>query len=210
MVDHCQHADDAFGAVIRGRRSVRYYTDQPVADALVWQLLEAAHWAPSAHNRQPWRFVWVRPGSTRQQLAAAMAERWQADLLADGADPAETARRAAMSHQRITRATVIILPCLDLGTLDQFPDPARQRLEWQMAVQSVALACQNLLLAAHHLGLAACWMCAPIFCVDVVQTALDLPAAWQPQALLTIGYPPADAATAKPRDSLAHRVLIRE
>lgn len=210
MSGHFQHVDDALGAVIRGRRSVRRYTNQPVADALVWQLLEAAHWAPSAHNRQPWRFVWVRPGDTRKELAAAMADRWQADLLTDGADLVETARRAAISRQRITSAPVVILPCLDLEVLDHYPDPARQHLEWQMGVQSVALACQNLLLAAHHLGLAACWMCAPIFCADLVRSALDLPATWQPQALLTIGYPSPDAPTTKPRDPLADRVLILE
>ncbi len=58
-----------------------------------------------------------------------------------------------------------------------------------MAVQSVALACQNLLLAAHAYGLGACWMCAPLFVPHVVRQVLELPAAWQPQALITLGYP---------------------
>ena len=58
-----------------------------------------------------------------------------------------------------------------------------------MAVQSVALACQNLLLAAHDVGLGACWLCAPLFAPDLVRAALDLPAQWQPQAIITLGYP---------------------
>ena len=64
-----------------------------------------------------------------------------------------------------------------------------QRLEWLMAAQSTALALGNLLLAAHHEGLAACWMCAPLFAPDIVRDVLDLPADWEPQALITLGYP---------------------
>lgn len=188
---------------------MRHYANRPVADELVWKLLEAAHWAPSAHNRQPWRFVVVQPGATRHQLAGLMAERWQADLLADGADPAETTRRAANSRQRIVESPVVIVPCLDLAALDRYPDPARQRAEWQMGVQSVALACQNLLLAAHQYGLAACWLCAPIFCVELVQRVLDLPLSWQPQALLTIGYPAENNLWARSREALGDRVISR-
>lgn len=197
-------------SVVRGRRTVRRYADRPVEDALVWRLLEAAHWAPSAHNRQPWRFVWVRPGEQRRALAAAMAAQWEADLQADGVEPALVAQRVARSRQRIETAPVVLVPCLDLTTLDPYPDPPRQQAEWQMGVQSVALACQNLLLMAHDLGLAACWMCAPLFCPTVVQTALALPTAWQPQALLTVGYPAPDAPHDKPRNPLAGHVMIRE
>jgi coenzyme F420-0:L-glutamate ligase / coenzyme F420-1:gamma-L-glutamate ligase len=202
-------SDAAFWGVIRGRRSVRRYLAQPVPVELVEKLLQAAHWAPSAHNRQPWRFVLLNDPALRRQLAEAMAASWQADLLADGADAGEVSRRAAISIERITTAPLAILPCLDGDSLDSYPDPQRQQREWQMGVQSVALACQNLLLAAHQHGLAACWMCAPIFCPALVQTILDLPASLEPQALLTIGYPPDDAPRNKERAPLATRVLVR-
>lgn len=201
--------DPAFWGLILGRRSVRRYADRPVPEDVVWKLLEVAHWAPSAHNRQPWRFVLLEQPETRRRLAEAMAADWQADLVADGADPEMVRRRASTSVQRIAGAPLAILPCLDLGTLDVYPDAQRQRSEWQMGVQSVALACENLLLAAHHYGLAGCWMCAPVFCAALVQETLSLPATWEPQALLTLGYPAADAPTSKPREPLADRVLRR-
>jgi F420 biosynthesis protein FbiB-like protein len=138
-----------------------------------------------------------------------MAERWLADLLADRVDAEAAARRAEISMERITSATMVIVPCLDLMALDQYADRERQHAEWQMGVQSVALACQNLLLAVHHYGLAACWMCAPLFCVPLVQEVLQLPDSWQPQALLTIGYPPDDAARGKAREPLESRVVWR-
>jgi F420 biosynthesis protein FbiB-like protein len=201
--------DEAFWGLIRGRRSVRRYAVRPVPADLVDKLLEAAHWAPSAHNRQPWRFVLLNDLALRRRLAESMAASWQADLLVDGADAAVVSRRAASSIERITRAPLAILPCLDLDSLDRYPDPQRQQREWQMGVQSVALACQNLLLAAQQHGLAACWMCAPIFCPDLVQAILDLPPTLEPQAMLTIGYPPDDAPRSKERAPLATRVVVR-
>lgn len=184
-----EEAEDVFWQLIRGRRTVRRYDRRPVPEQLVMKLLEAAHWAPSAHNRQPWRFVLAQSAHARQTLATRMAERWRADLLADGADPDTVQRRSAISVQRIVSAPLIIVPCLDLASLDSYLDSRRQQAERQMGVQSVALACQNLLLAAHHYGLGACWMCAPLFAQDIVRDVLDLPAPWEPQALLTIGYP---------------------
>jgi nitroreductase len=76
-----------------------------------------------------------------------------------------------------------------------------------MAVQSVALACQNLLLAAHYYGLGACWMCAPLFAPVLVRDVLQLPAAWTPQALITVGYPAEEKG--KERAPVAERVLWR-
>ena len=58
-----------------------------------------------------------------------------------------------------------------------------------MAVQGAAMAVQNLLLAAHAEGVGACWMCAPLFCQEEVGQALGVPAHWQAQALITLGYP---------------------
>ncbi len=61
-----------------------------------------------------------------------------------------------------------------------------------MAVQSLGAAIQNMLLTAYHTGLDMGWMCAPLFCGDVVQRTLELPAAWLPHALLPLGYAAAD------------------
>ncbi|MCB0043757.1 MAG: nitroreductase family protein, partial [Caldilinea sp.] len=129
------------------------------------------------------------------------------DLTADGADPAFIARRVAISHARVTGAGALVVACMSMEEMDAYPDPARAHAEWTMATQSVALACQNLLLAAHAHGLGACWMCAPLFVPDLVRSVLDLPAAWEPQALITLGYP----AESKERDRapLETRVVWR-
>ena len=91
--------------------------------------------------------------------------------------------------------------------MDVYSDAQRNQAEYVMAVQSVALACQNLLLAAHDLGLGACWLCAPLFVPALVCAALDLPGHWQPQAIMTVGYPAEDKE--KDRAPVAGRTVWR-
>src|SRR5919112_1387860 len=69
--------------VMKGRRSVRRYTAQPVPRELIEQVLEAARWAPSPHGRQPWRFVVLTRTSGKTRLADAMAAEWERNLAMD-------------------------------------------------------------------------------------------------------------------------------
>lgn len=181
--------DSEFLKVIQGRRSVRRYQERSIEPLKLKKILKAAIWAPSAHNRQPWRFCVVTNRTTKEQLSAEMSARWRADLTSDQANPELIERRIAISHSRLTRAGALIIASVTMEDMDEYPDNARNQAEWTMAVQSVALACQNLLLAAHQQGLAACWMCAPLFVPALVRNVLDLPRNWTPQALITIGYP---------------------
>jgi coenzyme F420-0:L-glutamate ligase/coenzyme F420-1:gamma-L-glutamate ligase len=179
-------------ATISGRRSVRRFSDRPVAREVVTHILDAARWAPSPHGRQPWRFAVMTQPATKARLAAAMGDEWRATLAQDGEPADVVTRRLDASRERIRTAPVVILPCLFLDDLDQYPDPDRQAAETTMAIQSLGAAIQNMLLMAYHNGLDMGWMCAPLFCQPIVQAALDLPAAWLPHALLPLGYAAAD------------------
>jgi F420 biosynthesis protein FbiB-like protein len=156
-------ADDAaFWSLIRGRRSIRRYQPRPIPRALIERLLEAAIWAPSAHNRQPWRFCVVTDGDAIVALARRMAEQWRRDLVADGVDPADVEQQVSERRARIAGAAALVVLSVSMEEMDVYPDERRSQAEWTMTVQSAALAGQNLLLAAHHYGLGACWMCAPL------------------------------------------------
>jgi coenzyme F420-0:L-glutamate ligase / coenzyme F420-1:gamma-L-glutamate ligase len=178
--------------VVRDRRSVRRYRAEAVARRHLDAVLDAAVHAPSAHNRQPWRFAVVESERTRAALARAMGDRLRADRLADGDAPDAVEADAARSYARIVGAPVVVGVCMTLSDMDDYPDERRAGAERLMAVQSVAMAAQNMMLCAHALGLASCWMCAPLFCPDAVARALGLPPDWEPQGLLTLGHP-ADA-----------------
>jgi F420 biosynthesis protein FbiB-like protein len=136
-----------------------------------------------------------------------MAARWRSDLSGDGVDPDQIEQRIAISHARIIGAAALIVPAVCMEEMDSYPDARRSEAEWLMAVQSVALATQNLLLAAHHEGLGACWMCAPLFVPDLVRQVLALPEIWEPQALITLGFPA--ESKEKTRAPLATRVVWR-
>lgn len=174
--------------LIKTRRSIRRYTAEPISPETLLRLLEAATWAPSAHNRQPWRFAVLTNLTDKERLATAMGARLRADRTADGDDPADIERDVARSYARLTGAPVLIVVCLSMTDMDSYPDPRRARHEWVMAAQSVAMAAQNLLLLAHAEGLAACWVCAPLFVPELVRETLGLPEDWEPQGLITLGY----------------------
>lgn len=174
---------------ITGRRSLRRYRLEPVPPELINRLLTAAVWAPSAHNRQPWRFAVIETPDAKERLARAMGERLRRDLTADGVDEAIIAADVGRSYDRLTSAPVLVMVCLSMVEMDVYTDARRNQHELTMAAQSTAMAGQNLLLAAHEAGLGACWLCAPLFCPEVVREALDLPEDWQPQGVITLGYP---------------------
>ena len=197
--------------LLAGRQTIRFYDSRPVPRNTVEKLLHCASWAPSAHNVQPWHFVVVETHAVKERLAQAMAARWEADLTADGVPKRLQEAHTGYSILRITSAPVLIIPCLDMTGMDQYPDERRQQAERVMGIQSVAAAIQNLLLAAHALGLGAAWLCAPLFCPDVVQDTLQLPSHLEPQALITVGYPDEREAqrNRKKRKSLAEITIYR-
>lgn len=180
--------------IIRTRRAIRRYADRPVPRHLLHQILETAMWAPSAHNRQPWRFAVLTGYAEKAHLAQAMGARLYRDRTADGDPPAVIDRDVARSFARITGAPVVIIVCLSMRDMDHYPDDRRNAAERTMAVQSVAMAAQNIWLLAHAAGLGACWLCAPLFVPDLVQDTLNLPPDWEPQGLITLGWPAEEKA----------------
>ena len=104
-------AQDVFESLIKGRRSIRRYEPRPVAQSTIDALLEAGSWAPSAHNRQPWRFAVLTEAAARETLARRMGDLLRSARLADGDDPADVEadarqvlrpdHRRAAGHRRV-------------------------------------------------------------------------------------------------------------
>jgi F420 biosynthesis protein FbiB-like protein len=180
---------DAVDAAIHGRRSVRAYRPDPIPEDDLAAILDAARWAPSPHNAEPWRFAVLRDAAAKERLVTAMGQRWAADLTRDGVALDVIDRELRESHRRITEAPVVVIVSLTSEGLDAYPDSKRQQAELLMAAHSVGSAVQNIMLAAYARGVATGWMCAPLFCPEVVVGALGLPTELSPQGLITMGYP---------------------
>lgn len=192
--------------IIQGRRSVRRFRPDLVPRDEILALLEAAGWAPSPHGRQPWRFVILSDSATKQQLADAMGADWQHQLTLDSQDAQEVERRLAISRLRISSAPTLIVPCLYMAEMDHYPDAERRAAEEIMAIQSLGCAIQNMLLLAYARGLACGWMCAPLFCPNVVRQALKLDQALIPHALIPVGYAAAEPVR-RPRKPVEELVI---
>lgn len=146
---------------ILNRISVRRYSDKPVTSEQVSAILHAAMSAPSGVNRQPWEFIVVNEPELLTQLANALP------------------------YAKMTaHAPAAIVVC---GNKERFLDDSDSNL-W---VQDLSAASENILLAAHAIGLGGVWTCiypheeriAP------VRTILNIPDCLVPFNLIPIGYP---------------------
>ena len=176
-------------AFIDARRSIRAFTDEPVPRTVLDDVIHAACTAPAPHHSRPWRWVVVDGDDAKEQLATGMGDRWRADLSGDGVAGDRVDALVEASHRKIRGAPAIVLGCLTWDGLDRYPDAARQRAEWGMALLSLGAAVENLMLAVADAGFASCWVAAPIFCAEAARDALALPAEWLPHAMVLVGRP---------------------
>lgn len=172
---------------IKERSSVRSFRTDSVDRRLVVRAVEAAGWAPSPHGTQPWRFVLVEREGDRRSLADRMGASWREQLRLDDLPADVIEHRVSRSKDRLERAPVVAILCLYLGDAHHYPDAERNEAERLMAIQSLGAAAQNFLLALHVQGLDSGWMCAPLFCPDLIREHLGLGDTLQPHAMFPIG-----------------------
>ena len=117
-----------------------------------------------------------------------MAVEFERDLEKDKLPHDEIKKRTTRSRERMIAAPVLIILNLDMSDMDVYPDEKRSKAEYLMAVQSVANAGMQLLLATHAEGLGGVWVCSPLFVQETIQDVLELPKTWEPQAMFFVGY----------------------
>ncbi len=179
---------------LRSRRSRRRFKDLPVEADILERIFETATYAPNAHNRQPWRFAVAQSAVARAGLAEEMGKEFRLSLAAEGLSQHEIETQVTKSRARITGAPVAVVLCANFSVMKAYQNAEREAGEQVMAMQSVALAGGQMLLAAHAEGLGGVWMCAPLFAGAAARRALNLPETWQPQALLLLGWPAGESA----------------
>lgn len=188
-IEHATVDAEAFAQLVRERRSVRHFLPgRTIPRRMIEDAIEAGGWAPSPHGTQPWRFAILESIDRRTELADAMADTWHEQLSLDGQDEATIAIRIQKSRERMLDASLLIIACLYLEDLHEYPDADRQEAERLMAVQSFGASLQNVLLSLQASGLDAGWMCAPLFCPDLVRDVLELDSALIPHAMIPVGF----------------------
>jgi nitroreductase len=162
---------------IKGRRSIRKFKDRAVGKEIIEQLLNAAQMAPSAGNLQARDFIVVSDKITKQKLT-----------------------KAAFDQSFIEQAQVVIV---FIANIERSSRIYKSRGELY-AIQDATAGIENMLLAAHSMGLGACWVGA--FNEDEVARILAIPGKTLPVAIIPVGYPD-EQPVAPPRmamDRLVH------
>lgn len=184
--------------LFRTRRSVRRFKPEPLPEALVTRLIEGAITAPSASNKQPWKFLVVQNRELIARMAEAVraATRLVAQHIPSDSQPAF--ERYGDYFTRFEQAPLVLVPIFRPLTLlsnltsAELPAPARASIE-QLEVDSgligTSLALGHLLLLAHELGLGASGMTGPLVARAELKALLEVPDSWDIVALVPLGYP---------------------
>ncbi len=181
---------------IKNRRSIRRYKADPVDDKVVNSVIEAAHWAPSWGNMQCWRFIVVRDPKVKDELAGTLLK-----VKVDN----EWVENAAASS--VKQAPVLIVLCAEKGKVGFRSDgtPATDKGDcWLMF--DIALAMENLALAAHALGLGT--VIIGNFDAEKVAKILEVPAGLTVVTMTPLGFPD-HKGQVSPRKDLSE-VIYRE
>ncbi len=149
---------DVFEA-IKGRRSVRRYRSEPIPNELVEKMLDAARWAPSGGNIQPWKFIVVN----------------DKNLL-------EITRKVSPGY--LGDAPLAILVCSDKEKEYRVGGALGRDY---LSVSDCSMAVENILLAAYALGLGTCVVKS--FSRIAVKELLEIPEGIEPELLVIMGYP---------------------
>jgi nitroreductase len=173
--------------VIRRRRSIRNYKSDPIPKDVLDKLLEALRLAPSAGNRQPYKFIFVQDEETRKKLAAAC--RWS-PTRPDGqefiADAPLVIVACGSARKAITRYYKDGKVFLTLGTTPEEIDKDPIEYENTMPID-LAIALDHLTLVAAAEGLGTCWIGG----LDEleVKRLLSIPDDMRVPIVMPVGYP---------------------
>lgn len=147
--------------IIISRRNVKQFIPQFVSWEKISRILDAGRHAPSCGNLQNWRFILVYEPGHKQRLAEAFFEQYE-----------------------VTLAWLFVVICAEPEKAERYYGKRGREL---FTIQNCAAAAQNMILEAHSLGLASCWIGA--FDEEAVKNQLGIPPEVQPQVILAIGHP---------------------
>ncbi|HHW15422.1 MAG TPA: nitroreductase [Firmicutes bacterium] len=184
-----------FYAVVAGRRSVRRFKPDPVPEDDLREIIRLATLAPSASNRQMWKFVAVARPAVRQAMREAVER--AIDELAVAVPGVKGITGMKGWSLFFAEAPVVIAVCGEeyQSRTDQalrargLAAAEVDRLRARPDIQSVGAAIQTLMLAAHAKGYGTCWMCAPVLAAREIERLLGVEERWHLLALVPLGVP---------------------
>jgi nitroreductase len=185
---------DDFLELVRNRRSIRRFKTDPIPDEYVENIIEAARWAPSGANSQPWEFFVVKDKDTKEKIV---------ELVKEHNEPSrrvELTREEPLRHPSVNRpsgdpgykdAPVFIILFGDPRTREAYPRMATLTRGASIFVSSQASAFLYMHLAATTLGLGSQWVSATSYpeVQSVIKQLLEVPQNLDLYDMMAVGYP---------------------
>lgn len=177
---------------IQTRRSVRKFSDRPVEEEKLQQILEAIRIAPSWANMQCWKFVVVKDNAVKATISELS---YVESFFAPKGYKVNPAKKA------LAEAPVVIIACAD---------PSKSGVLWDQTyyMTDLGIACQNLWLAAHGLGLGTVFV--GVYDEAKLKELLHIPQEIRVVGLFPVGYPLEQKAGGTPRKPLSETVFMEK
>lgn len=189
-----------FFDVVRSQRGIRRYAPDDVPDEVVRKIIEAATWAPSGSNRQPWHFIVIRHADVKRRLG----ELYREGMVALGGEKAPKPSTGEPGVPPIFSDDLSSVPVVVMVCLEKWPMRGRATLLGAHIFPAV----QNLMLAAAALGLGTRLTTIWQHKDDEVSALLGIPDTVESMAMIPMGYPGGDehlgGGTRKPVDDVMH------
>lgn len=194
--------------VIQKRRSIRRYKEDPVPHAVIEELLAAAQKAPSATNRQPWRFIVVRDADLKNHLGEAITQSFVINapvILVCCIDHESFTRNKLRERvEELISIGVMKREVADILYQRKMPERAEEAGIPISAYIDMGIAIEHIVLMAADMGLGSCWV--RMFNVEKLSAILNLSSLITPVAILPLGYPDENPPP-RPRLPLSEIVL---
>lgn len=202
---------EALLELVKSRRSIRAFTDRPVSDELVARVIEAARWAPSGANSQPWEFIVIRDQATKDKMAFWALQHQELAHEAELTRPEELRWASAarpVSDPVFKKSPVLILVIGDPRVNKSFPLLTYTEREDKNFVSALASAFLCMTLAATSLGLGSHWasLVGSAYPAVMIADLLGVPDGYCLYDMLGLGYPAAEPRprVVREREALTH------
>ena len=201
-----------FLELIKNRRSIRRFKSDPIPDEYIEKIIEAARWAPSGFNSQPWEFLVVKDKRLKDRILKSIDQHRNLIAAAESTGDKQKIRQMSLpwhdEEMDYHIAPVLIILFSDTRTKVALPDMGKRYSDKTRLLFNSSLSCAYIYmqLAATTLGLATQWLGAMPEAVKVIKQILGVPEEFDFYEMMPVGYPgyKPRPKLLRPRDKMVH------
>lgn len=183
---------------IKKRRSIRKFKSDKIPKEDIYDIIRTATLAPSAHNKQMWRFIAISNKEVIKEMKRAIVKEIEEISNRLEVGEAKTKIKGVRAYSTFFVKAPLVFAVLvkpyhskvdELLKLEGLKKGQFEPLQSYVEIQSVAAAVENLLLSATEKGYGTCWMCGPLIAASALEKILQVEKLWKLMALIPMGIP---------------------